>query len=171
MQKYKYWLTTSISRANCVMQLSVFKARRSSGKACVGYSRQTKKDQCLKEENANEKYKITKTVSELKFANSPKTNSFSGFSKRRLLSSLYSSSWSNRQSSIFFFFFMRLAPAREFIGQNRLADTDNREAQRGICVSPQIWHPNNEQQLVEPMNKHYSPPIISKQSAMFVTLK
>lgn len=90
-----------------------------------------------------------------------------GFSKSQLLSSLCSSSCFSRQSS----FFTRLAPAWEFIGQNRLADTDNKEAQRGICLSPRIRHPNNEQELVWPVHKHYLLTTITKYPANLVMLK
>lgn len=79
-----------------------------------------------------------------------------GFSKRQLLSSLCRASWFSRQSCFFcFFFFTRLAPAREFIDQNRLADTDNTEAQRGICLSPHLLHSNSEQELVRPVHTYY----------------
>lgn len=46
------------------------------------------------------------------------------------------------------FFFTRLASAWEFIEQNKLADIDNREAQRGICLCPHILHSNNVHQTL-----------------------
>lgn len=45
-------------------------------------------------------------------------------------------------------FFTRLVPAREFIGQNWLADADNKGAQRRICLG----HSNRDSRTGAPVS-------------------
>lgn len=67
-------------------------------------------------------------------------------------------------------FLAGLGSAWEFIGQNRLADVDNTEAQRELCLTSHILRFNHEQQLVRAMHKHYLPTTTSKYPAILVAM-
>lgn len=66
---------------------------------------------------------------------------------------LCSASCFARQSCFRAVFFHNTCPSMRV--QNELADADNRETQRGICLHPHILHSDNEQEL--PMHKCYLP--------------